>query len=102
MNISNKAEFMNVAESWYKRTHWLRRYFQQESYPMYKRMKALILFVVMTKRMQSVTLVYTKMNMPVLRTVFQSGGTVHSVPEKGSDFEVIQEAIKQIQDSRKI
>lgn len=65
-------EFEEAAEIWYSRTHRLREYMEDESKPLLKRAKALLLFNRMVKIMMNVTQVYIKLAIPKLNK-YQKG-----------------------------
>lgn len=78
MNIKTRAQFDAIAETWYKRTHWLRLYWLDESKDDKKRVKAGQLWTVMFTRMTHVIMpMCTKLNQKAQNnTSFEPGGVV--------------------------
>ena len=61
-DIKTREQFHAFADSWYQRTHSLRRYYEDESKDELKRKKAFELWVVMFRRVMVLTQIATKIN----------------------------------------
>lgn len=76
-NVQTMETFEKAAESWYQRTHSLRRYSEDETKDYMKRAKALILFHIMLIRMQQIIRIKIRLSMPKIPiTSFPSGGPI--------------------------
>jgi threonyl-tRNA synthetase len=75
-DIKTKAEFWEVAEMWYKRTHKLREIWQDYGVSDKRKVKAFYLWNIMVKRMLKVNQVAIEINTPKAPKGFKPGGTI--------------------------
>jgi len=76
MVYESREHFDNISECWYQRTHSLRRYSEDETKSLSKRVKARMLFMIMIMRMQKITNLYIKINQKPLKNEFKKGGII--------------------------
>ena len=62
--ITTEEMFMELAESWYQRTHRLREIAENETELPERKKKALKLFLIMAGRMQKIGLIACRMRLP--------------------------------------
>lgn len=70
------AEFWEVANNWYQRTHKLRVIWQDESLSIGKRERAFNLHAIMLQRMTAIQLKAIELSQPKRPNQFPSGGIV--------------------------